>query len=462
MGVPRGLPESGPGDGPTAVDLRSALLPFTIRNALNIPFYREHWNGCGASNVRTVEQLANLPALTKSAYRESLMHASEAVRNTSFVSHSTGTTGALTWRHRTHAEATVIQQVFGTANGVRPPMLTLSLASVDLHGMMLSVPGAGHSMPGRMSEDVGVTQCLEMITQEFHFNNVTTKPTAIVGNAPDIALLAQALLEHQLADKHSIDLLTVMGYVHVGLTDMYNAVFRNPTIVNRYSLSEIFGGATKADGLQSYTVDPYVIAEVVDESDAALPRGRVGELTFTELFPFVQQQPLIRYRSGDMARRLEDCPRTGCLRFDWIGKRDRCVIGDSGRGMAFRQVSDWLSLTDVAARSSHRPHLTSIVSTDVGRPCLSMCAGTEQNHAIVSIGLRINPWLDTAELRAFVAGLWDVLRHSLWGSTDLLVEITLTHVLGALVELPADVPPGSRRFIPSLLSGPPPIEPAAT
>ena len=57
-------------------------------------------------------------------------------------------------------------------------------------------------------------------------------------------------------------------------------------------------------------------AQVVD-------RG-IGRLVLTSLFPFVQMQPIVRYDTGDLVRRVaSDCGPE--LAFDFLGKEKNCV-----------------------------------------------------------------------------------------------------------------------------------------
>jgi phenylacetate-coenzyme A ligase PaaK-like adenylate-forming protein len=72
--------------------------------------------------------------------------------------------------------------------------------------------------------------------------------------------------------------------------------------------------------------DPFVHYEIVDDEGRPVDDGGVGELTPTELFPFLQQQHLVRYRIGDLARRVAGIT-AGRLESELIGWKSQCTLG---------------------------------------------------------------------------------------------------------------------------------------
>jgi phenylacetate-coenzyme A ligase PaaK-like adenylate-forming protein len=91
---------------------------------------------------------------------------------------------------------------------------------------------------------------------------------------------------------------------------------------DRFTLTEAIGGASRVPGTDVYELDPHLVGEVVDpDSERRIDHG-VGLLVLTNLYPFVQMQPLIRYTVGDLVRRL---PGEGPLRFQFLGKVGNCI-----------------------------------------------------------------------------------------------------------------------------------------
>ena len=73
----------------------------------------------------------------------------------------------------------------------------------------------------------------------------------------------------------------------------------------------------------------HVIAEIIDESGNALPRGQLGELVITTVG--MEAMPLIRYKTGDFTRILPDiCPcGSEVLRLDSVFRKEAEKIAET-------------------------------------------------------------------------------------------------------------------------------------
>ena len=390
--------------------LREALLPFTIRNAARLRFYMESWHGVDANTVLSIADLPKLPTLTKADYRRSLMYDELAVSDSAYITHTTGTTGPLTWRHRSLAEASIIGQLF--ADRTEPPTSDLALTfRYDHHGMALPVPGRIRAMPIGLSDEAELKQCVEMLTASYRFADGILRPTIITGSARDVAVLAQAWIEAGRPEGIlPVHTLYLMGFVDSGLYRFLTATFPKAQVIEKYSLTEIFGGATRIWPSQQFILDPYVVGEVVDDLGMPVPPGVAGELALTELFPFVQMQPLIRYRTGDIALALHSEGDTAL--FEWWGRRSSCIeVEVNGKrvwAMGYSRMADWLSRQPIVARHRHKPGLSSLVSTDFGEACFTLDNKPEAIE--LDIGLRINPWWEVDATIQLARELWDALR----------------------------------------------------
>ena len=74
-------------------------------------------------------------------------------------------------------------------------------------------------------------------------------------------------------------------------------------IVDRFALSEAFGGATEDPSSGWYLFDPCCFPEVVALDTRQPTAEGFGELLLTPLYPFQQALPLIRYATGDLGGR---------------------------------------------------------------------------------------------------------------------------------------------------------------
>jgi hypothetical protein len=438
--------------------LREALLPFTIRNAARLPFYDRFWKGVDLGSITSLAELQRLPVLSKEEYRSSFMLDRSALSECSFITHTTGTTGPVTWRHRSLGEASLISRLFGTSPSSAGTTLTLAIR-YDRHGMAMPMPGRARVFPITLNDDLELNQSLQMLAASFNFSDGVLRPTVLTGGAHDIALLAQAWAEARMQDlSNSIESLHILGFVDAALYDFLHRCFNEANIVEKYSLTEIFGGAVRQWPSAKFTLDSFVIGEVLNECAEPVSRGGVGELVLTELFPFVQMQPLIRYRTGDIVLLASDIGDV--MQFEWLGRRNDCILCTQGGTatwiLGYRHLADWLSLCSSAARQTHRAHL-SVTSSDVGKPCLIL--GKDPDGIItIRIGLRMNPWWSKDVIQLITRDLWASLQTMiLVPPADLRVRLSFGHVSHPTPNFRATSDVHDFLLPPTLLSGPPPV-----
>lgn len=378
-----------------APDLRARLLPFTLDNARAKRFYREHWSGVDVDSITGIDRLPALPTLSKDQYRDGFMFDFEDPGDSHYVSHSTGTTGPLTWRHRSLSEAATAQHLFGAANQRNkqegPPRVAIVL-STAFHGMPFPLPSNGIAVPGAVHGDVEILQCIEMLNAKYRVGGHEVEPSAIMGQSEEIALLSQAINDRGVdSGKLGLKEIHSGGYIDSGMEALIKSAI-DVSITGRYSLSEIFGGATYDPGLEAYRLDPYVLGEVVDESGKQLPPGEVGELTLTELFPLVQMQPLIRYRTGDIVQRVD---AGDDLAFIWWGRRHETVATGSGNGRRWRfgnrHLAELLAREPNVERLEVRPGLTVVRTAKVGNLRFEVIQGNGDNGPGLKVWLRDVP-----------------------------------------------------------------------
>ena len=213
--------------------------------------------------------LAQLPTLGKDEYREGLMWDPECLENAAMVSHTTGTTGRVTWRHRTRAEAAVIAKLFGSRPDLREdPRFGISIR-YNRHGMEMPVPGVGTMVPVSLSEDVDVRQVLELLQVGCVLHGVRRHPSVLAGGGMDVAIIARAIVEAGFADAAArIDRVLVGGHLPKAIRATVERALPQATISGHYSLAEVFGGASSLPDGSGYLTEAHVIAEVLDDDDA--------------------------------------------------------------------------------------------------------------------------------------------------------------------------------------------------
>lgn len=185
------------------------------------------------------------------------------------VSHTTGTTGRVTWRHRTRAEAAVIAKLFGSRPDLREdPRFGISIR-YNRHGMEMPVPGVGTMVPVSLSEDVDVRQVLELLQVGCVLHGVRRHPSVLAGGGMDVAIIARAIVEAGFADAAArIDRVLVGGHLPKAIRATVERALPQATISGHYSLAEVFGGASSLPDGSGYLTEAHVIAEVLDDDDA--------------------------------------------------------------------------------------------------------------------------------------------------------------------------------------------------
>jgi hypothetical protein len=268
------------------------------------------------------------------------------------------------------------------------------------------------------------------------------RPELLIGPSQDLVQLTQALVEIGYEPRSSaITHLMSAGYLDAQQREFLATRF-GATISERFSVAEIFGGATAATAGDPYVLDPHVIGEVVDEGGARVALGGIGELTLTELYPYVQMQPLIRYRTGDLVRLVDDGEE---FTFEWLGRtNDSLRISHDGRAavLAFRAVSDLLSREPTVARGPARSGLT-LASLDLGFPAFVMTAAAADDVPVVtlSVWLRHRPDLYLSASQALVDRWWESLASLVEGDAELRLRIELRHRAHLVEPLDTHSPP---------------------
>jgi len=114
------------------------------------------------------------------------------------------------------------------------------------------------------------------------------------------------------------------------ITPSWRALMRHVLagrLIDRYSISEAFGGATSCETCGWWHFDPFVIPEVVTPVRRIPIEEGVGVLLITVLYPFQQAQPIVRYWTGDLVRTsISQTCHSGLFGFRPLGRLRNAVI----------------------------------------------------------------------------------------------------------------------------------------
>ncbi|MEK7704542.1 MAG: hypothetical protein AAB426_06240 [Myxococcota bacterium] len=265
-------------------------------------FYRRHLDGCSADTA--VRDLARLPLLTKevaTTYQQELRCGPQALGLGTF---SSGTTGAALLRMEHSAGEDEALRDYLTSIGYEPTPRRI-----------LEVVSPNHGYPGPAKP--AVVRLLWAPYPSLFSLLEDALRSEICGRRIDTMSISLSALKEATAHvlHQRIDARTF------GVGDIYcNGSVLTPRwrrlvgdvwgaqVHDQYGLSEFRTLATECPtcGYFHFGLPP-IVTEVIDPISCAPLAHGVGELVLTGLYPFVQRQPLIRFRTGDLVELGPTC-----------------------------------------------------------------------------------------------------------------------------------------------------------
>ncbi|HLA10225.1 MAG TPA: hypothetical protein VJ023_06495 [Pyrinomonadaceae bacterium] len=311
--------------------LQAELLRWTIKRAAtqtryySRPIYRESI----AVSPGAEPQLHCWPVITRKDVIENLtdMHAEGVTFGA--ICHTSGCTGSalsvyksaeelsFIWDYQTQLLAPVLAQLDS-----RP--LVLSMPNL-YHGTPVSVPSIGKVFVAGVTDDLLLSDVVSLLRQRLKIAGHEERFSIITCLVHQMLFLTYYLLEHGI-DPREFDIKSINivgGYLtRRGREYLHNAW--GAMIFDRFSLTESAGGATRCHECDFFHLDPHIIGEVLDtDTDEVLSEG-VGRLVLTQLYPFVQMQPFVRYDTGDLVRLVKNNCHPA-FTFEFAGKEKNCI-----------------------------------------------------------------------------------------------------------------------------------------
>ncbi|MFJ8313971.1 MULTISPECIES: hypothetical protein [unclassified Streptomyces] len=300
--------------------LRDRLLPMTIAHADGIPFYRRSWDGPAAPRVTTTGDLAALPVLSRAEVAEHAEQMLHPGRSADLMLHSTGTTtGRPVRRFRSAQEIAALDafraklsQKARDRKGESRPLVHFTTLSARHHGGVLGArTGAHRTVSLSLLTEREVERSLALLAHPGLFPGLAVdREHELSGSPYDLLLLAAVMDETDGAVRERLRrIVSVADFLTRGQQDLLAGMLPPAgRVVHRYSLSEVTGGATRCERCSFFHFDAVVVPEVIPLGGGRPVRSGVGRLVLTELYPFSQAQPLIRYDTGDIVEAVpSDC-----------------------------------------------------------------------------------------------------------------------------------------------------------
>ena len=283
--------------------LHDALLPATILNALETSFFRERWAGCELNHIDRT-RLAELPTIDKEDIRtagEAAQNRTDVVCNDVLTSGSTGTPLVTA---RSDREQRFIRDFFTRQLHEHP--VGRYLRGLEFtnpyHGHLIGVPGPIHNHRVSVYDAGSFDYGRKTLLRSHNDAHVEDRCTVLAGLERCLRAFTLDTISRYPNGFPKTALRLVVSYSQY-LTESWRRRLENTwgaPVVDRFGLSEIFGGASQCLNCEWYHFEPFVIPEVLGHDSGEVLLEGSGLLALTALFPFQQAQPLVRYLTGDL------------------------------------------------------------------------------------------------------------------------------------------------------------------
>lgn len=439
-------------------DLRNELIRRTVLTAAShSDFYRNLYAAASVdlNSVQTIADLPSLPAVEKEQLRSAGKCALCRLDQTrlSHIQNTSGTTDRPFFLYRSMEERQFIrfffQQLEATDASTRPAPIALQFVN-SVHGTPTPIPSNIFVVQGSVQDDDGLERTLRLLRMTFETPGLQPRVSVIAGAANDILILTDWLIENDFPVRTEF---AVRGIQPIGryITSRWRELLRvtwDSLVMDRYSLSEVFGGATACPDCLGYHFDSFVVPEVQSLNRRETVTSGVGRLLLTALYPFVQLQPFIRYYTGDLFA-VDPNACTSDVTYRFLGRENHALFEPSDPTnllLAGVDLIDTLDACPELARDHSAVQLRGLCYTDA--PGLPRARGyiyrngdftkfTIRAELVVPLSLfpgrltKLGDWLEEELLRRSPS-LTDLVTS---GRARLCVEFTGPGTLGSLGKL---------------------------
>ncbi len=389
--------------------IRNWLLSRTIAHAVErVPYYRERAavyqevaRRCGPLPVPS---FAQLPLLRRNDLKTNAVGLLADHADVELVCHTSGSTGTPISINRSSPEVRFVQRYYNQLleplrRELGPKPLTLSFPNF-YHGSALPLPSIGMPLISGVTDDTLIQDAAKILLRQHNIPGCSERVQFISGLSHHVIFFTNYLLEKGI-DVANLKLSGVSvtgGQISPHWTEFLQRAWNCP-LIDRWSMTELIGGATRDHSTGLFVFDPHILVEVVDPNTGALVEGPgVGELVVTTLYPFVQMQPLIRYATGDLVYQTA-LESTGFPAYAFLGKVGNC-ISDVQNGsyrllVSSAQVYDMLTSWPEIFCYDFFSNVTSVRDRLIGSMPIFELVGTTQSPSCtkcrIVAQLRFNP-----------------------------------------------------------------------
>ena len=386
--------------------LQLERLQSTLNRAYRqVNFHKKRMQASGfePDQVESIDDLTRLPFLNRSDFSEHYPYELFAVplRDIVRIHTAPGTSGNPTVSGYTSQDLSMWRRITERA---------LSAASVSSHDILQISFNPGLNNWGRdykdSAENMGVSVIPNtQLSINKHFMVLRDYKTTVLVTTP---ALATQLADYMYREQVGPAVLKLQSIIIAGetISEDFRKKIEERTFAScwlHYGLSEVPGPAIAFEchvhnGL--HISEDHFIAEIIDsETEVVLPAGETGELVLTTLT--TRAFPLIRFRTGDMAR-IETVPcecGNPLARMQWLNERADNIMKIDGVNIHEKQVYNVLK----NALPALSGHVVCRVKEDNGRKLLEILL--PMNERIFSDEVK--------ELETLLRGIENRLREDL-------------------------------------------------
>lgn len=344
--------------------VRDRLIDLTARQARRqSPFYAERFAALDDTPLDALS-LRDLPVLSRAEVEAAGDSIASRFADYAFSSYTSGTTRSepltidRSLQEQRYISAFMSQLAPAAA---KPDGVALILATWH-HGPRLQLPGSTIGLPVYLANEVGFIQARRLLGRSYRVGGGERRIGAIAGTPNRLMQLTAYLAAEGLEEvAEPVRTLQTSGrYITRHARDWLRGFWTNASLVDRYSLTELFAGAAQCETCGSFHFDPYGHAEMVPAQGADQPHAARGQLLLTGLYPFTQMTPLIRYAPGDLVEASSGDCATGQPGYRFLGRTSQALALDRfvapGAFLSAAEIYEALDPIEDVARVPNPPY----------------------------------------------------------------------------------------------------------
>ena len=319
--------------------LRQELLTETLINARKAPYYQKFIPQSKDYNVTFFKSLATV------SKQELTYHGQQMLTSNEFpfrIGISSGTTWQLSdqetppsLRYESILEREAFNQRAKILGKHQPQLKPLTLNIITaMHGASFS-----NNNPGvfevALLKPFHLHTIKHLLKQRHDYQGMTQRIENIFASVAYLKLLSTIFSRDSNAKDYLSNIKNVYSFADY-LSPRWKTFIEssfNAKVYDSYGLSEIRGSICfRCEHCHAFHMEPFIIPEILaTQNDQDISVGECGELTLTSLYPFSQLQPLIRYRTGDIVKRIENCPVANDITFLPVGRKKLSLFDDKDK-----------------------------------------------------------------------------------------------------------------------------------